>query len=125
MTVREELHQKQLAELAQNISWRNEAAVLLLMATAVEVGLYLINWNFLWLVLLFPWYWILRQVLHYQQEARLDWQFLHLMHPRFRDVDSVFHIPVPHSMEPLEFPPGFWTDKPVKKPKNARRKSAT
>jgi hypothetical protein len=116
MTPGEQLHQQRLAELAQNIRWRNQAILLFVSVTVIEVLLYPTSWNLLWLVLVFPWYWLLRQCLHYQQEAVLDWQFIHLMHPRFRDVDSVFHIPVPLSLKTLEFPEGFWADrKPTRK----------
>jgi hypothetical protein len=125
MTLGEKLHQKRLAELLLHTRWRNEAAVWLLVATVLVVLCYVLNWNLLWLMLLFPWYWTLQQYRYYQQEAHYDWQFLHLMHPSFRGVDSVFLIPVPWSLKPLEFPPGFWADAPTKKPKNARRKSSS
>ena len=116
MTPGEQLHQQRLAQLAQNIRWRNQAIVMFAVATVLVVLCYVMNWSLMMILLLFPWYWILQQCRHYQQEAVYDWQFMHLMHPRFRDVDSVFRIPVPHSFEPLEFPPGFWADnKPAKK----------
>jgi len=117
MTPGEQSHQQRLAELAQNIRWRNQAILLFVSVTVIEVMLFSTNWNLLWLVLVFPWYWLLRQCLHYQQEAVYDWQLIHMMHPHFRDVDSVFHIPVPLSLKPLEFPPGFWAEKTTRKSK--------
>lgn len=104
------LQQQKLSELIQNTRWRNKSALELMVASALVTACYFLNWSLLMILLLFPWYWILKQLRHNQEEARLDWQFLHWQ-SHFKNVDSVFNIPVPLSLKPLELPP----HKPAKK----------
>lgn len=111
-----ELRQKKLNQLDQNRRWRNQSALLLIITSALVVGCYFLNWGLLMILLLFPWYWILKQFRHYQDEARLDWQFLHWQ-SHFKNVDSVFNIPYPLSLKPLELP----SYKPAKKTPRKRK----
>ena len=111
-----ELRQKKLSQLDQNRRWRNQSALLLIITSVLVVGCYFLNWGLLMILLLFPWYWILKQFRHYQDEARLDWQFLHWQ-SHFKNVDSVFNIPYPLSLKPLELP----SYKPAKKTPRKRK----
>jgi hypothetical protein len=111
-----QLRQEKLNQLDQNRRWRNQSALLLIITSALVVACNYLNWGLLMILLLFPWFWILKQFRHYQDEARLDWQFLHWQ-SHFKNIDSVFNIPYPLSLKPLELPPH---ETAKKKPRKAK-----
>lgn len=118
------MHQQRLAELAQNLQWRREAGWWLLAASVAVLVCYFLNWNLLWLLLLWPWYWCLKQWRHHDEQARMDWQFMHMAHPNIEGrYDSVFKIPVPRDFEPLEWPAGHWAEAAPKKSKKVAKKT--
>ena len=111
-----QLDQGRLNELDQNRRWRNQSALLLIITSALLVACYYLNWSLLMILLLFPWFWILKQLRHYQHVASVVWQFVHRQ-SHFKNIVSVFDIPYPLSLKPLKLPPH---ETAKKKPRKAK-----